>query len=40
VLVELKDTDGAAGEFRKVIELAPGSKEAEQAQKALQRLGK
>jgi tetratricopeptide (TPR) repeat protein len=40
VLVELKDTDGAASEFRKVIELAPGSKEAEQAQKALQRLGK
>ena len=40
VLVELKDNDGAATEFRKVIELAPGSKEAEQAEKALQRLGK
>lgn len=40
VLVELKDTEGAATEFRKVIELAPGSDEAKGAEKALQRLGK
>ncbi len=40
VLVELKDTDAAASEFRKVIELAPGSEKAKDAEKALERLGK
>ncbi len=40
VLVELKDTEGAAGAFRKVIELAPGTDKAQEAQKALERLGK
>jgi hypothetical protein len=39
VLVELKDNDGAAAAFRKVIELAPGSKQAAEAQAALERLG-
>ena len=38
VLVELKDTDGAAKAFRKVIELAPGSDKAREAQKALERI--
>lgn len=38
ILIELKDTDGAAREFRKVIELAPGSDKAREAQKALARL--
>jgi tetratricopeptide (TPR) repeat protein len=40
VLIELKDSDGAAREFRKVIELAPGTDKAKEAQKALARLGK
>jgi len=40
VLIELKDTDGAAKAFRKVIELAPGTDRAKEAQKALERLGK
>ncbi len=40
VLIELKDTEGAANAFRKVIELAPGSDKAEGAGKALDRLGK
>jgi tetratricopeptide (TPR) repeat protein len=39
VLIELKDTDGAAKELRKVIELAPGSDKATGAQQALERLG-
>jgi tetratricopeptide (TPR) repeat protein len=38
VLVELKDTDGAQAEFRKVAELAPGTERATQAQQALDRL--
>jgi hypothetical protein len=38
VLIELKDRDGAAAEFRKVIELAPGAERATEAQKALERL--
>ncbi len=40
VLIELKDPAGAAGEFRKVIEIAPGSDRAKQAQRALERLRK
>ncbi len=40
VLVELKDTDGAAKEFRKVIELAPGSDRAREAQRALERIAR
>jgi len=40
VLIELKDMEGAAGAFRKVIELAPGTDRAQEAQKALERLGK
>ncbi|MBM3472666.1 MAG: hypothetical protein FJX75_05270 [Armatimonadetes bacterium] len=39
VLIELKDTDGAKAAFRKVIELAPGTDRAKEAQKALERLG-
>ena len=39
VLIELKDTDGAAKAFRNVIELAPGTDKAKEAQKALERLG-
>jgi tetratricopeptide (TPR) repeat protein len=39
VLIELKDTEGAARAFRKVIELAPGTDRAQEAQKALERLG-
>lgn len=39
VLVELDDRDGAASAFRKVIELAPGSDHAGEAQRALERLG-
>ncbi|MBM3472664.1 MAG: tetratricopeptide repeat protein [Armatimonadetes bacterium] len=38
VLIELKDREGAAAEFRKVIELAPGTERATEAQKALERL--
>ncbi len=38
VLIELKDLQQAAGEFRKVIELSPGSQKAAEAQKALARL--
>lgn len=38
VLIELKDPKQAAGEFRKVIELAPGSERAAEAEKALGRL--
>ena len=38
VLVELNDREGAAREFRKVIELAPGSDRATEAEKALGRL--
>jgi tetratricopeptide (TPR) repeat protein len=39
VLLDLKDKPGAAGEFRKVIELAPDSEEAKEAKKALERIG-
>jgi len=39
VLIDLKDKDGAKAEFRKVIELAPGTERATEAQKALERLG-
>lgn len=39
VLIELKDQEGAKQKFRRVIELAPGSEQADQAQKALERLG-
>jgi len=39
VLLDLKDKEGAKAEFRKVIELAPGSDEAKQAESALQRIG-
>ena len=39
VLIELKDTDGAKAAFHKVIELAPDTDRAKEAQKALQRLG-
>jgi TolA-binding protein len=38
-LIELGDRAEAADEFRKVIELAPDSEKAHEAQKALQRLG-
>ncbi|MBM3475554.1 MAG: tetratricopeptide repeat protein, partial [Armatimonadetes bacterium] len=38
VLLDLKDTTGAEAEFRKVVELAPESDEAREAQKALDRL--
>jgi len=38
VLVELKDTDGARAEFGKVVELAPGTERAKQAQDAIDRL--
>lgn len=37
-LVELKDQEGAASSFRRVVELAPGTAEATEAQKALERL--
>ncbi len=40
VLIELKDSDSAAAEFRKVVELAPGSEKAAEAQRALQRLAR
>jgi len=40
VRVELKDNAGAAQEFRKVMELAPGTERAQEAEKALARLGK
>ena len=39
VLLDQKDKTGAAAEFRKVIELAPDSGEAKEAQKALDRVG-
>jgi tetratricopeptide (TPR) repeat protein len=38
VLLDLKDETGAAAEFRRVIELAPDSEEAREAQRALDRL--
>jgi Flp pilus assembly protein TadD len=38
-LIELKDTDGAAKAFHKVIELAPETDRAREAQGALSRLG-
>lgn len=38
VLVELKDTEGAVQAFRKVIELAPESDKAREAQHALERI--
>jgi tetratricopeptide (TPR) repeat protein len=38
VLVELKDTEGATKEFRKVIELAPGTDRAKEAERAIERL--
>ncbi len=38
VLIELKEVKQAAAEFRKVIELAPGSDKAAEAEKALRRL--
>ncbi len=40
VLVELRDTANAVQAFRKVIELAPGSKEAAEAKAALERMGR
>ncbi len=40
VLVELKDNETAKKEFQKVIELAPGSNQAAQAQAAIERLGR
>jgi tetratricopeptide (TPR) repeat protein len=39
VLIELEDQAGAKQAFRRVIELAPGSEHASQAQRALGRLG-
>jgi tetratricopeptide (TPR) repeat protein len=39
VLIELNDPEGAAEAFRKVIELAPESERADEAQGALERLG-
>ena len=39
VLIELRNQDGAAEEFQKVIELAPDSDLAKQAAQALERLG-
>ena len=39
VLLDLKDRAGAASEFRTVVELAPDSAEAHEAQKALDRIG-
>jgi len=39
VLIELNNRDGAAQAFRKVIELAPETEKAEEARKALARLG-
>jgi Tfp pilus assembly protein PilF len=38
VLIELKDTESARTELRKVIELAPESDKAREAQKALERI--
>jgi tetratricopeptide (TPR) repeat protein len=38
VLIELKDNDGAKAAFRKVVELAPGTERATEAQKAMERL--
>jgi Tfp pilus assembly protein PilF len=38
VLLDQKDKTGAATEFRKVIELAPESEEAKEAQKTLERI--
>jgi len=40
VLLDLKDKGGARAEFQKVVELAPDSDEAKQAQQALQRLAR
>ncbi len=39
VLLDQKDKTGAAAELRKVIEVAPDSEEAKEAQKALDRVG-
>ena len=39
VLIELKDNEGAEAAFRKVIEIAPDTDRAKEAQKALERLG-
>ena len=38
LFIDMEDSEGAAREFRKVIELAPGSDKAREAQKALARL--
>lgn len=38
VLAEIGDGQAAAAEFRKVIDLAPGSERAKEAARALQRL--
>jgi len=40
VLKDLQDEDGAAAEFRKVIEVGPDSPEAADAKKALDRMGR
>lgn len=40
VLVELKDQEGAAEEFRRVIDLEPDTERAKEAKQALKRLGK
>ena len=39
MLIELRETDGAKGAFRKVIELALDTDQAKEAQEAIERLG-